>query len=303
MNDLVISYETMAQSQNDRVLTHYFTELMLIARSIFEYEGLDELKINEKWIEKYLFAEGKCLFFEDPTKGFMVTALAPEGRRNYYNEPTLIRPYALGYTGKTLINGENCVVIKNNDMAIPTTHAMQLFAFKLAEIDRTISVNIQAQKTPVIIECSEKERQSMKNFMKMRNDNEPQIFISDKMNTKGITVHNLNTPMVFKELEYQKHMVWNEAMTYLGLNNANQDKRERLVANEVQANDEQVEACFNTFFSERENACNMINEIFGTHIKVKKRIKETPKLSDHEYGSKVANGSEQAHNEGGVNNG
>lgn len=285
----VFSYETMSSNLNDIVLMDYFTRLTLIAQSVFEWSGLSELGINEKWIEKYLFSEGKCVFFKDKEKGFMVTALTPNGRLNYYNEPTTVKPYAIGYTGDTLINDIDCVVIKNNDLMIPTTNTIQLYAYKLTKIDRTIDVNIEAQKTPQIVECTEKERLSIKNFIKQKQDNEPVILVNDKMNMSGIKVHDLNAPIVFKDLELQKHMVWNEVMTYLGLNNANQDKRERLVDDEVQANNEQIEACFNTMLSERERACEMINKIFKTNISVKKRIQDTPKLSE---GLKQSEGGE-----------
>lgn len=145
MNNGVLSYESIARNLNDYTLTDYFIRLMLIARSVFEWEGLPG-NMNEKWIEKYLFAEGKCVFFKDPVKGYMVTAVAPNGRLNYYNEPTSVRPYAIDYTGESLINDENCVIIKNNDMCTPTTRTIQLYAYKLASIDRTIDINVQAQK-------------------------------------------------------------------------------------------------------------------------------------------------------------
>lgn len=298
MNNGVLSYESIARNLNDYTLTDYFIRLMLIARSVFEWEGLPD-NMNEKWIERYLFAEGKCVFFKDPVKGYMVTAVAPNGRLNYYNEPTSVRPYAIDYTGKSLINDENCVIIKNNDMCVPTTRTIQLYAYKLASIDRTIDINVQAQKTPVIVQCSEKERLSMRNFMKQRNDNEPLIFTTDKMNTDGIQVHDLKAPVVFKDLELQKHMVWNECMTYLGINNANQDKKERLVDDEVQANNEQVEACFNAMLSERQRACEMINKIFGLNISVKKRIQHTPLLNDSDGSEENITGSELDYLKGG----
>ena len=96
----------------------------------------------------------------------------------------------------------------------------------------------------------------------------------------------------FKDLELQKHMIWNEAMTFLGLNNSNQDKRERLVANEVEANNEQVEGCLNAGLKARQRACREINRIFGTNISVRKRIQETPKLSDSEPFEEAPNDSE-----------
>ena len=303
MNDSVLKYETMAKKLNDLTLNDYFKRLMLIARSLFEWHNLPN-GIDEKWIEKYLFAEGSCIFFKDKDKGYMVTSYTGQGI-NFYNEPVRVRPYAHNYTYDDLEVNEECVIIKNNDLCIPTSTTLQLYAYKLAEIDRTISVNIQAQKTPVIIECSEKEKLSMRNFMKQRNDNEPQIFVSDKMNTEGIKVHNLNTPVVFKDLEYQKHMVWNECMTFLGINNANMDKRERLVDDEVQANNEQVEACFNAMLSERERACEMINKVFklsdDKKVSVTKRIMKTPLLNDSEGFEEPS--SEPVQEKAGDNNG
>lgn len=281
MKDIVLKYETAAKHQNNKVFNHYFNQLMLISKSVYEWINLPE-GMNEKWIENYLFSQGKCLFFEDKTKGFMVTGLAPNGKINIYNEETLVRPYATGYNGDQLENGVDCVIIRNNDESLATSDDIQMFAFKLATIERTIDVNIEAQKTPIIIECTEKERLSMRNFMKQRQDNEPLIFVTDKMNHEGIKVHDLKAPLVFKDLELQKHMVWNEVMTFLGLQNANQDKRERLVADEVEANNEQVEASLNAGLKARKRACEEINKMFGLNIDVRKRIQETPKLSDSE---------------------
>lgn len=289
----VLKYKSMAKQMNNRVLNDYFYRLMIIAKSVFEWTNLPN-GMNEKWIEDYLFSNGCCVFFKDKTKGYMVTSYTPEGNLNYYNEEIYLRPYAINYDNdKVLENNVNCVIIKNNDESIPTAPTIEIYAHKLTSIDRTIDVNILAQKTPVIISCSEKERLSLINYMDKRNDNEPVIFVTDTMNRAGIKVDDLKVPMVFKDLELQKHMVWNEIMTTLGINNANQDKRERLVADEVQANNEQVEACFNAMYKARKEACKRINKIFGTNIDVRKRIQNTPTvevLND----SKVPNVSKES---------
>ena len=49
-------------------------------------------------------------------------------------------------------------------------------------------------------------------------------------------------------------------MTSLGINNANQDKKERLVESEVSANDEMVAYFFNCFYKTRQDAVDKINE-------------------------------------------
>ena len=81
-------------------------------------------------------------------------------------------------------------------------------------------------------------------------------------------------------------------MTFLGLNNSNQDKKERVVTNEVEANNEQVEGCLNAGLTARQQACKDINRIFKTKISVRKRIQETPKLSDSEPSEEGSNDSE-----------
>lgn len=285
MKDNVYKYESIAKQLNNLTYSDYFHRLMEIAKSCFEWINLPN-GIKEEWIENYLFSEGSCLFFKDKLRGFMITKYTEHGRLNYYDEPTTVKPYALDYIGPVLENNKECVIIKNNSSLRPTYITIMLYAHKLTNIERTIDVNIEAQKTPVIVECSEKEKLSMKNFMKQRNDNEPLIFTTDKNNLNGIKIHDLKAPPVFKDLELQKHMIWNECMTFLGINNANQDKRERLVDDEVQANNEQVESCRDVMLSKRQSACNMINELFGLtgnqKVIVRRRIQETPKLDDSE---------------------
>ena len=276
----LMEMKSIAKQLNNRTFTDYYYRLMLIARSVFEWSGLEELGIDERWVERYLFTEGKCVFFKDKTKGLMVARMTPNGKLNYYDDPTRVRPHAIGYQGKDLINGKDCVIIRNNDCMLPTSPTIQLYALKLANLDRTIDVNIHAQKTPILVKCSDKQRLSLKNAITQRADNEPVIWVDKGADFDGVEILDLKAPLVFKDLELQKHMIWNEVMTLLGVNNANMDKRERLVDDEVRANNEQVEASFNVMLRARERACYEINEMFGTNISVKRRINNNIGLSE-----------------------
>ena len=57
-------------------------------------------------------------------------------------------------------------------------------------------------------------------------------------------------------------------MTYLGINNSNQEKRERLVEDEVSANNDQVNAFRNIALNARKQACEEINKMFGLNVDV-----------------------------------
>jgi len=171
---------------------------------------------------------------------------------------------------------------------IPTSPSIQLFALRLAEISRTIDININAQKTPVIILCSDKQKFTMKNVFKQWNGYEPVIFGDKNLNIDDVKALKIDAPIVFPELQIQKHAIWNECMTFLGINNANQDKRERLVSDEVSANDEQIESSAQVMLKARERACELINEKFGLNVSVQLRSECRPILEEIKGGIKNA---------------
>ena len=279
----LMSYKSVAQMANNMAFSYYYYKLMLIARALFKWEGLPN-NMDDRWIEKYLFTSGKCIFYKDPMMGFMVAGFGEQGSINCYGDPTSVYPVAENYVyeGKQLINGDNCYVIRNNDLMLPTFPTIRHYAFKLTNIDRAIDVNIEATKTPIIVRCSDKQRLSLKNAINQRRDNEPVIWSSDNANIGDmVSTLETNAPVVFPQLQAQKHMILNEVFTDLGINNANMDKKERMVANEVDANDEQVKASEDVMLKVRKEACNQINRIFELNISVKRRkLEAIPEYKD-----------------------
>ncbi len=266
----LLSYESISRQLNNRVYTNYFYRLMLIAKALFKWENLPN-GINEKWIEKFLFDEGNCIFFKDDTLGYMVTKFSTAGRLNYYDEPTRVRAYATDYIGSEHENNINCVIIRNNDDSIPTFPTIQLYAHDLTNIKRTIDTNIIAQKIPYIILCSDKQKLSLKQLIKQTNDNEPYIFGDKNLDLSEIKTMKTDVPIVFDKLQTQKTNVWNECLTFLGINNANTDKKERLITNEVEANNECILINSDIMLKARQEACKRINEMFGLNVWVRRR--------------------------------
>ena len=136
---------------------------------------------------------------------------------------------------------------------------------------RTIDLNVEAQKTPILITCPENQKLALENVYKKYKGNRPVIYTDSEFNLDGIKVLKTDAPFVADKLTDYKHDLWNEVMTFLGVNNANQDKRERLVADEVGANDEQIEQARYNMLDARKEACRKINDMFGLNIDVKFR--------------------------------
>lgn len=281
-NYQLLSYKSVAQFSNNITFSYYFYKLMLIVRALFEWEGLPN-NMESRWIERYLFSDGKCVFYKDPTLGFMVAGYGQNGGVNCYNDPTTVDPIAPNYVynGPQLMNGENCYIIRNNDMMLPEFAVVRYYAYKLCNLDRAIDVNVEACKTPTLVKCTDKQRTSLKNALNQRKDNEPVMYVDESLDMNAISVLDLKPQMVFKDLQIQKHMVLNEFFTDIGVNNANMDKKERMVSTEVEANDEQVKACEDTLLRSRKEACEQINRIFGINISVKRRdLDKIPEYED-----------------------
>lgn len=269
MND--VYYKDAAHGLNQSTFSDYYHRLALLARSVFKWEGLPE-GIKDRYIERYLFNQGRCIFFEDKTKGLMVTGATDGGWLNYYDEPTFFTPVATHYQRwQPLENHVACVEIRNNDEAIPTHRTIMQYAARLTDIQRTIDVNIMAQKTPAFIRATKNQKLTLVNMYAQWRGNEPLVMADENLIANPLEVLRTDAPVVFDKLHIEKNKLWNECMTFLGVNNANTDKRERLVDDEVQANNQQIELSAQVMLKAREDAAKEINRIFGTSIKVSMR--------------------------------
>lgn len=266
----LMSMKTYAKRLNDMTFTDYYQRLKLLAKSVFKWENLPN-NMDERWIENFLFNEGKCVFYEDEIRGLMVAQCVTNGDLNNYNDPTNVAPCGIDIEHKDLTPGSDCVLIRNNDDMIPTKYSLKLFAYRLAETSRTIDINVNAQKTPVLIFTTEKGKLTVKNIYAQWSGNEPVITGDKNIDPELFRVLKTDAPIVFPQLQVYKHDIWNECLTFLGINNANTEKRERLITDEVTANNEHIDLSADCFLKSRERAAEEINRIFGTEIKVRRR--------------------------------
>lgn len=247
----------------------YLNRLKEYALNMFEWINLPKT-VDARFIELVLFEEGKINFFQDKLIGFLALRVNESGKQNVYNEFDKKHIYANNGFSRVR-NLRNSVTIYNNYLHTPTYTTVNLYAIRLARVTRAIDLNIEAQKTPVLITCPENQKLSLKNVYEQYKGNAPVIYTDSEFNLDSIKVLKTDAPFVVDKLTLYKHDIWNEVMTFLGVNNSNQDKKERLVANEVDANDEQIEQARFNMLDARKDACKKINDMFGLNIDVKFR--------------------------------
>ena len=251
-------------AQNMASWRQYYNRLVELSVSMFEWKGLPDT-IDPRFLELALFSEGKCVFFEDKNIGYLALRCTIGGKFNVYRIPIRRRAFASnGYQKRLTI--KNSVIIFNNYLHTNSMLDVQIFAQRLYNLDRAIEVNANAQKTPVLIVCDEKERMSMQNMYMQYDGNVPVIYGDSSLNTKGLTVLKTDAPYVADKLYTLKTQIWNEALTYLGINNVNVTKKERLITDEVKRNQGGTVASRYSRLVMRQQACEEINKMFGLNI-------------------------------------
>ena len=193
--------------------------------------------------------------------GYLTIHANPSDKLNVYQLPEKVQAWSVGYTKQ--FDCDEVVLIMNNDLMRPTRSSIELFAYRLYETERTIDVNLKAQKTPVLLEGDKKTMLTLKNAYMQYDGNIPFIFGS-KTFELGSKINAVKTdaPYLIDKLELHKHEIWNECLTFLGIDNANTDKKERLITDEVESNNEIIKYYLNCFYKTRKKACDEINEKF-----------------------------------------
>lgn len=258
-----------AMMNNNFTYIDYFDRLHLLAVSLFKWEGLDDVAGfgASSFLEEALFNYGRACFIKDEELGFLVLNANPSDKLNVYYLPESVDAWSLGYNKKYAL--DEIVYIRNNILEIPTVNSVNLFAKRLYDVQRTMDVNLTAQKTPVLIETDAKSLLTLQNLYMQYNGNLPFIF-GDKSKDLGGKLNVLKTdaPYIIDKLYSYKLQLFNECLTYLGIDNANTDKKERLITDEVESNNEVINYYLNTFYKTRKQACDDINKKYNLNIKL-----------------------------------
>lgn len=245
----------------------YLSILKQIAISMFEWKNLPT-SIDARYLEIALFYDGASIYFNDEVAGNTCLSMIYNGEFSIYGEPVSRRAFSRYNTYQKELTKEDSVIIWNNMDRAPTYPIIELFARRLYNIDRSIDVNVNAQKTPVLVRCSEKQRLTLKNAYKEMDGNSPVIYADKDFDPDSISVLTTGAPYVSDKLYELKTNIWNEALTYLGIPSANVMKRERMIKDEVLRGLGGTLANRYSRLSERQVAVDKINRMFGTSIEV-----------------------------------
>lgn len=259
-----------AQLLNTATYFDYLERMKKICLSMFEWQNLPDT-MNARYLEMCLYYKGQAALLKDETYGFINTQAADSGYINIYGLPTLLNCWSYSYNSQRNLyvpdsddtENDSCILVMNTFERVPTCSTIELFAQRLAEAQRTVDINISAQRTPVLILTDKNQEFSLKNMYAQYEGNSPVIFgDKNQLNTDTIRTIDTDAPMIVDKIMDYKREIWNEFLSTIGVSNLS-EKRERMVTAETDSNNELVNLNLQSFLIPRQQACEEFNKLFN----------------------------------------
>lgn len=277
---------------NSSIETMIYNKKMGTLLRKYEYIGMPE-DIDPIDFELVLRLRGRGMFFKLGGH-FYALPVSKQATMNVYGRLIKGRPMAL--------NGDNFIVSKefvcqpyldsnnkiiepdaveiwNNSFFYPSSEYISTISSRLNYIYQTIGRNEQLSRLSVYFTSDNpKKNEVIKQEINRVMNSEDPIFVVDHgfdVGKDSLLNETTSASSSLVNLWEDFNQTNNYFNTILGINNANTDKRERLIVDEVNANNQEIEYNELDEFECRKSAISKINKMFNLNIQIRKREVES----------------------------
>lgn len=274
------------KAENYRNLAEYrnvYMQLLNLALSSFEWKNLPET-CNERWLEISLLTSGMAGFADDPERGLVaLRASASSGTYNIYGEPSKIRLYGFnGYNREFVcyMQGSDnsqakAVICRDNPTVYPYISYINTYALRISDLLRSIDVATRKLKIPYFIQADQSQAPAIEQLLNDIDDNVDKVITANATDPEAFKVWPTRIdPGVLKAMWESLDNIDGRIREILGITSApNQDKKERLIKDEVNSNNMFTDANIQQRLRQRQIFAETVNSHFGLNISVE--------LADH----------------------
>ena len=263
MNKKVVN----SQLCNFKTYQMYLRQMLTLAENVFEFKNMPEF-IDIAYLNKELLRRGSIAFFKDEVMGVIALPYRNIGTLDVYGRPRQIQVIARnGYT-KTLKTGEFVIMYDNNGR-YPLYLDILQSAERIALCKRVIDINITHQRTPRIWLTNNDKLETVKSMLNQVDGNVETVLAYDNIDLDDITAVCEPAPYVTDKIDLHLDKEWAEFFRLIGVANLVEQKRERLIKDEMTASQGGTIASRYSRFNPRQKAIDEINKKWELDIEVK----------------------------------
>lgn len=262
-----------------------------VRQLVQEVIGLYDFRLPEDWNHDYfkyvLFVNGFISVLNTDMAGVICQHCTLSGRDIYYAPKyALITNPAFDKTYRLQI-GVKCGLIKLRPDYTGIMDIVDYYSDMLALAAETAGLNLQNTKLAYVFLCSDKQQaESFKKLFDQISAGNPAGFADKKLfNDDGspnwvMFNQNLRNTYIAGDILEDMRKWKNQFCTEVGIPNANTDKKERLIRDEVNANTTETQAKAMLWLDTIRNGMEDCNRLFGLDLDAKLRFTEQEGGSD-----------------------
>jgi hypothetical protein len=271
-----------ANRQEQMIENMYIRLLTDLCASRFKWSNVPE-EIDLRFLELTLFYQALSVFYFDGRYDkYMSLRANMNGYLDYQNNPTGYNVIGNNFTSVSVsaIKDTNSfdkneisqiigkgIPIWANKQRIPDIDIVLIYAKKLANFDRTVEINSMNARMPKVVVSNENMSLTMSNLSRQIEEGQNNLKVRGNVNLEDVKALDLGIdPLAILNIDIVRDRQWNKCMTLLGIQASNQDKKERLVSDEVTANGDQTSMMQYVNLNERRAAVKKINDYYGLNI-------------------------------------
>ena len=243
--------------------------------NVFTYDIPDTWSLDT--LQAAIFGNGCCAVFPTPEYG-LVAQWAVPGGYNINFEPkfcTIANPLLPNITGKRLVIGKDCAALHVSPDWQGVTDIIATYAYKLALTMQAIDVNLINSKLAYVFGAkNQTQAKSFKNMMDKINTGEPAVVVDNSLFNDdgsvswGLFQQNLKQTYIVSDLLADLKKIEDEFDSKVGIPNANTDKRERLITDEVNANNAETGIIAAGWLEHLSIGIKEVKRLYGLEIKI-----------------------------------
>lgn len=260
-----------SQLTNMKTYIMYRNEMLTLAENVFRFNNLPDF-IDVSYLNKTLLHKGSVAFFKDEVLGLIALPYDIIGELDIYGRPQTIMARAFnGRYFRKLTNStlkKEFVIMYDNNGRYPLYLDICQMAERISLSKRTIDVNIVQQRTPRIWKTTSDKKRTLQDMLANIDGMRENVATYDSIDIDDMQVVLAPAPYVADKIDLHLDKEWAEFYRLIGVANLIEQKKERMIKDEMSASQGGTIASRYSRFEPRKRAIDEINKLFGTNIEV-----------------------------------
>ena len=256
-----------SQLTNMKTYLMYRQEMLTLAENVFEFKNLPEF-IDVSYLNRTLLRNGSIAFFKDEVLGVIALPYDVIGNFDIYGRPLTIMARAANGTYYKKLSRDEFVIMYDNNGRYPIYMDICQMAERIALSKRTIDVNIVQQRTPRIWKTSQDKKRTLEDLLSDIDGLEEKVVTYESIDIDDMNCILEPAPFVADKIDDHLDKEWAEFYRLIGVANLIEQKKERMIKDEMSASQGGTIASRFSRFEPRKRAIDEINKKFGVNIEV-----------------------------------